>query len=860
MALLDLGWMRTLLGSIFGTTSSKLWGRDASGNITEISLGTGCAISGSTFNVSGTSPIGSSLSSGNILVGSSGNLAASVAMSGVVLISNAGVTSFHSSAFGSSSTTACVGNDSRLSDARTPVGTALADGKIWMGSSGNLAVAVTPSGDITVSDTGVTAIGNDKVSVAMIADVELKALAGLTSAADKLPYFTGSGTAALADFTSTARSLLDDTSTSAMRTTIGLAIGTDVQAYDAELTALAGLTSAANKGIYFTGSGTAGTYDLTSFARTILDDADAATTRTTLGLGTVSTLASDTDGTLAANSDTVIATQKATKAYVDSAIQGTPVKPAANYATAAALAAVLYANGSSGVGATLTFVSVGVQVVDGQTMALSDIVLIKDQVAGLQNGLYLVTTAPALAVAGVLTRQVDMNQSAEFGGGLIAVETGTANAGSLFMCTTNSPTLGTTAIAFTEMNKGYDLQGSSSISISGNTVSINASYGGQSSIVTVGTLTTGATGAGFTIALGGASTVTGILGSANGGTGNGFTKFSGPSSLEKTKTLRDATDTILELGGNYTPTGTWTNLSLVTPALGTPSAGVLTNCTGLPLTTGTTGILAVAKGGTGADLSGAGGALKVVKQLSSGGVFTSAALLGTELTASIATGAYSSYSAAGQALYFCNDSPIAIDGAGNRFPALTGLLTDPTLQTLAWINQGTAVVTATKGIIQLNCPTSAGINLRIQKKSKAATYTVTMAFQIQILSSGSAGMCLRENGTGKVVTFNMFMGDAAAQRGLCIGSSLWASATSFTSTYYQVELAASPVYFLRIQLDSTNRILSYSVDGITFTTVDTRARYSGATTSFDEIGCYLDAGSQVVVQQNMNVLSWLEGS
>lgn len=99
--------------------------------------------------------------------------------------------------------------------------------------------SVTAGYAITVTN-GDGVAGNISVAVT---DPELVALGGLTSAVDKLPYFTGSGTASLADFTATARSLLDDTSTSAMRTTLGVAIGSDVQAYDADLAALAALSS-----------------------------------------------------------------------------------------------------------------------------------------------------------------------------------------------------------------------------------------------------------------------------------------------------------------------------------------------------------------------------------------------------------------------------------------------------------------------------------------------------------------------------------------------------------------------------------------------------------------------------------------
>lgn len=79
-----------------------------------------------------------------------------------------------------------------------------------------------------------------------VGDAELSALAGLTSAADALPYFTGSGTAAVTTVSAYARSLIDDADAATMRTTLGLAIGTNVQAYDADLTTWAGVTPSAD--------------------------------------------------------------------------------------------------------------------------------------------------------------------------------------------------------------------------------------------------------------------------------------------------------------------------------------------------------------------------------------------------------------------------------------------------------------------------------------------------------------------------------------------------------------------------------------------------------------------------------------
>jgi hypothetical protein len=76
---------------------------------------------------------------------------------------------------------------------------------------------------------------------------------------------------------------------SAARTNLGVAIGTNVQAYDAGLQSISGLTTTADQMIYTTSSDTYATASITSAGRALLDDASASAQRTTLGLGTLAT-------------------------------------------------------------------------------------------------------------------------------------------------------------------------------------------------------------------------------------------------------------------------------------------------------------------------------------------------------------------------------------------------------------------------------------------------------------------------------------------------------------------------------------------------------------------------------------------
>lgn len=128
----------------------------------------------------------------------------------------------------------------------------------------------------------------------------------------------------------------------------------------------------------------------------------------------------------------------------------------------------------------------------------------------------------------------------------------------------SSLTIGTTNISL----------GSSSTTLAGLTsissTSLTGSLTGNADTATKLATTRGIYGNNFD----GSAALTQIIASTYGGTGNGFTKFSGPTASEKTFTLPDSNATLLYSGG----------------ALGTPSSGTLTNATGLPVSTGISGL------------------------------------------------------------------------------------------------------------------------------------------------------------------------------------------------------------------------------------------------------------------------------
>ena len=217
------------------------------------------------------------------------------------------------------------------------------------------------------------------------------------------------------------------------------------------------------------------------------------------------------EDTMSSNSAVATASQHSIKAYVDAVSSGLDLKESSHAATTANLSSA-YNNGASGVGATLTNNSTQAALtVDGQLMVADERLLVKDQTAGLQNGIYTVTTVGTGSSNWVLTRATDFDGSPSNevdSGAFTFVETGTVNSDSGWVVTTDGTiTIGTTAIAFSQFSGAGQITAGAGMTKSGNTlnvigtadkitvsanaVTIATTYVGQNTITTLGTIGTG---------------------------------------------------------------------------------------------------------------------------------------------------------------------------------------------------------------------------------------------------------------------------------------------------------------------------------------------------------------------------------
>ena len=156
--------------------------------------------------------------------------------------------------------------------------------------------------------------------------------------------------------------------------------------------------------------------------------------------------------------DPVSAQDAATKNYVDVAFSGLSWKDAVRVASTANV--------------TLASSAENGDTIDGVTLATGDRLLLKDQTAPAENGIYVV------AASGAPARASDANTATEVLGLAVMVQEGSSNANTQWILTTDAPiTLDTTSLAFTQFGAGSSYTAGGGIGLSGNTLSVAAGNG-----------------------------------------------------------------------------------------------------------------------------------------------------------------------------------------------------------------------------------------------------------------------------------------------------------------------------------------------------------------------------------------------
>ena len=265
----------------------------------------------------------------------------------------------------------------------------------------------------------------------------------------------------------------------------------------------------------------------------------------------------------------------ASKSYVDSTINGLDVKASVRVATTAAITIASDLN----VGDTI----------DGITLADGDRVLVKDQVTGSENGVYVAGATPA--------RAADFDADSEVtAGAFFFVEEGTTNADNGFVLTTDDDiTVDTTSLAFSQFSGGGQITAGAGMTKSGNTLDVVGGDGITANANDIAVDIAADSALGF---VGGAldvtidlsdstNDVTGTLAVANGGTGQ--------TSLDNVTDAGSSRITVT--GGTGVLVGGGSNLTLDVAEANLDLANMGGS---LALASQVSGSLPVANGGTGA--------------------------------------------------------------------------------------------------------------------------------------------------------------------------------------------------------------------------------------------------------------------